>query len=130
MEETGAGNLHESRAAVVRPAQPFHPRLSLHENSLNLKLSCNKVYYTACSLLVMYKNSCSKPHCRDGFDSIPFSCQMQGFAFQDGFSAIPFESNRMQGGNGSCHILDLVRFGGLVVRAGNGLISQLCSPNH
>ena len=36
----------------------------LHEKEFKLKLSGNEVYYTACSLLAILKNSCSKRHCQ------------------------------------------------------------------
>ena len=39
----------------------------------NENLSGNEVYYTACSLLVTLKNSCSKLHCDQGLNSIIFS---------------------------------------------------------
>ena len=44
----------------------------LHEEEIQLKLSGNKVYYTACSLLVILKNSCSKLHRQKGFQIIFF----------------------------------------------------------
>ena len=42
------------------------------KRDLNYNLSGNEVYYTACSLLVMLKNSCSKRHCQKG-NLNPFS---------------------------------------------------------
>ena len=36
----------------------------------------NEVHCTACSLLVILKNSCSKLHCQKGFDAILFSYQI------------------------------------------------------
>ena len=35
------------------------------------------VYYTACSLLVILKNSCSKLHCQKGFYLNPFSYKIE-----------------------------------------------------
>ena len=40
---------------------------------LKSKLSGDEVYYTACSLLVIPKHSCSKLHCQKAFEIIPFS---------------------------------------------------------
>ena len=36
----------------------------LCEKGIKSKLSGNEVYYTACSLLVILKNSCRKFHCQ------------------------------------------------------------------
>ena len=36
----------------------------LNEKGIKLNLSGNEVYYTACSLLVILNNSCSKRHCK------------------------------------------------------------------
>jgi len=46
--------------AGVAPAS----NLISYEKEINLKLSANEVYYTAYSLRVILKNSCSKIHCR------------------------------------------------------------------
>ena len=46
------------------------------KQELNQDLSGHEVYYTACSLHVILKNSCSKRHCRKGFDLIIFSCKV------------------------------------------------------
>ena len=45
------------------------------KRELNLNFSGNEVYYTAFSLPVILKNSCSKLHCQKGFDLVPFSYQ-------------------------------------------------------
>ena len=42
----------------------------------NVNLSGNEVYHTACSLLVIFKNSCSELHCQKGFDLTLFSCKI------------------------------------------------------
>ena len=47
---------------------------SYMKRGLNQNLSGNQVYYTARPLLVISKNSCSKLHCRKGFNLILFSC--------------------------------------------------------
>ena len=39
-------------------------------------LSGHEAYYTACSLLVISKNSCSRFHCQKGFNSILFPYQI------------------------------------------------------
>jgi hypothetical protein len=48
-----------------------------HESDMNREfdqnISCNEGYYTACYLLVMFKNSCSKLHCQTGFNLVLFS---------------------------------------------------------
>ena len=52
------------RGSPVRRYPPHHdldPAI-LSEKGIKLKLSGNEVYYTACSLLVIFKNSCSKLH--------------------------------------------------------------------
>ena len=36
----------------------------LYEKGIELKLSGNKIYYIACSLLLLLKNSCGKLHCQ------------------------------------------------------------------
>jgi len=38
-----------------------------------MKLSGNEVDYTARSVLVLFKNSCSKNYQQKGFNSVPFS---------------------------------------------------------
>ena len=53
------GDVQELR----RPARPCSRRHSC-EQAFKLKLSGDEVYYTACSLLVVLKNSCSKLHCQ------------------------------------------------------------------
>jgi hypothetical protein len=54
-------------------------RNTLHsymKRKFNSNLSCNGVYYAACSWLEISKDSCSKLHCQKGFNLIPFSCQL------------------------------------------------------
>ena len=48
----------------------------LHEKGIIFQKSYNQVYYTACSLLVLSKNSCSKLHYQKGFKLIPFSYEI------------------------------------------------------
>ena len=46
-----------------RAATPEAERRAIsYEKSINLKLSANKVYYTACSSLVTFETSCGKLH--------------------------------------------------------------------
>ena len=47
-----------------------------YEKGIELKPSGNEVYYAACSLLVIFKNLCSKLHCQTGFNLIPFSSKL------------------------------------------------------
>ena len=42
------------------------------ERESNSSLPGNEVYYTACSLLVIFKNSCIELYCQKGFNSILF----------------------------------------------------------
>ena len=48
---------------------------SYMKRELNWNYSDNEVYYTACSLLVILNNVCSKLHCQKGL--IPFSFQIR-----------------------------------------------------
>ena len=60
------------RAATARPKTPsgapravFSQRFRIsYEMTFSLKLSSDEVYYTARSLLVILKKSCSKHHCQ------------------------------------------------------------------
>ena len=49
------------RHRVSRPVRYYMKR------ELNINLSGNEVYCTACSLLVILENLCSKPFCQKGF---------------------------------------------------------------
>jgi len=49
----------------VRQAPPPRNGMFLHDKGIKLKLSGDQVYYTACSPLVILKNSCSKVHCHE-----------------------------------------------------------------
>ena len=51
----------------------FYIRGELNEN-----LAGNEVYHTACSLLVISKNSCRQLDCHKGFNSILFSYKIRG----------------------------------------------------
>ena len=61
----------------VQPRGSGTFKLCLNESYVKLKLnqnfSGNKVDYTACSLLVTLKKSCSRLHCQKGFNLIHFS---------------------------------------------------------
>ena len=46
------------------------------KRELNQNKTGNEVYYTACYLLVLLKNSSGKRHCQRGFNSIPISYQI------------------------------------------------------
>ena len=48
------------------------------KRELNHNLSGNEVSFTACFLLAMLKNLCSKLHRQKGFDSIIFSHKKRG----------------------------------------------------
>ena len=56
-----------------------HSTCNLYKNEKksNENISCNEVYYTACSLLVILKNSCSKVHCQKGFNLIFYSYEIR-----------------------------------------------------
>jgi len=43
------------------------------KGELDQNLSGNEVYYTACSFLVIFKNSCCKLHCQKGFNLFLFA---------------------------------------------------------
>ena len=60
-EQMAAGRFIEIPALHQTVAPP---PLILQEKGIELKLSGSEVYYTACSLLVTFKNSCSKLHCQ------------------------------------------------------------------
>ena len=45
----------------------------MYEKRIKFKLSRNGVYHTACSLLVILKNSCSRLYYQKGFNLILFS---------------------------------------------------------
>ena len=45
------------------------------QRELSQNFSGNAVCYTACSLLLKSRNSCSKLYCHESFDSILFSCE-------------------------------------------------------
>ena len=53
--------------------------LILHEKRIELNLSGNEVYYTACSLLVTFKSSCSKFHYLKGLNLNSFSYKITIF---------------------------------------------------
>jgi len=50
--------------------------LILHDQRIKLNLSGNEVHYSACSLLLTLKNSCSKVHCQKGINLIFFSYEI------------------------------------------------------
>ena len=56
---------------------PTPPQIS-YEKAFKLKLSGNEVYYTARSLLLILKHSCSKFHCQKGFNLIVCSYKIVG----------------------------------------------------
>ena len=49
----------------------------LYRKRIELDLSSDEFFYTACSLPVILKNSCGKLHCPRGLNSIIFSFKMQ-----------------------------------------------------
>jgi hypothetical protein len=49
----------------------FHLRSHV-KRKLDLDVSINEVYYTACYLLVILKDSCGELDCQEGFDPIFF----------------------------------------------------------
>ena len=51
----------------------------LYEQGIKFKLSGDEVYYTACSLLVISRNSCSKLHRQHGFNLIIFSYKVTDY---------------------------------------------------
>ena len=51
------------KLARQRRIAPHGARI-LHETACNLKRCGNEVYYTACSLPAIFKNSCNKLHCQ------------------------------------------------------------------
>ena len=75
LDPVGHGRL--GREHHVRPCGTIDLANELEESDmkrkLNKNLSGNAVYYTACSLLVISKNSCSKLHCQKGLDLVLFS---------------------------------------------------------
>ena len=54
--------LSSSEGGGERCRQPCEVAQILYTKAFNLKLCSNEDYYTACSLLVMLKNSCGKLH--------------------------------------------------------------------
>jgi hypothetical protein len=48
----------------------------LDEKRIKLNLSGNELYHTACSVLVILKNLCSKLHSQTGFNFILFSLKI------------------------------------------------------
>ena len=48
------------------------PNKSYMKRELNRNLPGNEVYHTACSLLVIFKNSCRELHCQKSFSLILF----------------------------------------------------------
>jgi len=61
----------------------FIPDKILYEKQIKSKISGNEVYYAACFLLVILKNSCSKLHSQTGFNVILFSYQIAGDKRED-----------------------------------------------
>ena len=61
----------ESVRGLLRRTGGVHAFFMKRE--LNLNLSGNEVYYTACSLPVFLKNSCGRLHCQEGFNLITLS---------------------------------------------------------
>ena len=51
---------------------PLGGRPLLYEKRIRFRLDGNEIYYTACSLLVILKNSCSKLHCQKVLIEFPF----------------------------------------------------------
>ena len=62
------------------PEETLSTPHSYMKRKLNLDLSGNEVYYTACFLLVILKYSCSKLHRQKGFYLILFSYERAGAA--------------------------------------------------
>jgi hypothetical protein len=52
-----------------------NPELILYEKAFILKPSRNEVYYTACFLLAILKNSCGQLHCQEVVNLNAFSCK-------------------------------------------------------
>jgi hypothetical protein len=75
-EETKAGEGSTGRGPPGTSLQPLAGAEISYEKGFELKLSGDEVYYTACSLLVVLKNSCGKLHCEKGFNLIPFSFEI------------------------------------------------------
>ena len=77
-------------------------KIELHQN-----LNGNEVYYTACSLLVIQKNSCSQLHCQKEFNSIPFSYEIRcgGTIYGRGASVRVIRS-RTRGTSAFCETLN------------------------
>ena len=67
MSRGGPGYEARARGVCHLPAEE---RQCYMKRELNQNLSGNKIYYTACSLLVILNNSCSKIHCQKGFNLI------------------------------------------------------------
>jgi len=61
------------RSAVGRWTRLTWYRVISYEKGIKSKLSGNEVYNTACCLLVILRNSCSKLHCQTGFNLEAFS---------------------------------------------------------
>ena len=68
------------RPSMYHPSGPVVEVRRLYEKRIKLKLSGNEVYYTACSLLVIFKNSRSELQCQN--DLILLSCKVQGLRFR------------------------------------------------
>ena len=74
---------------------------------INQNLSGNEVHSTACSLLVISKNLCSKLHCEKGFELVLFSYKILTTCFPD-FLCLP-QVRRGQGTRGSALLGDMGR---------------------
>ena len=76
-QDSGISYRLQTRSAPpLLRSRRFEGRLLLDETRIELKFSGSEVDYTACYLLVISQNLCSKLHCQKGFNLIIFSNEL------------------------------------------------------